>query len=326
MTNKISDLPVCRVLDAGARYGIHPTWLPIAGAVELHLVDADPDEAMRLADMYADTDTIHVMNLALSNEPGTLRFNRYRHYACSSIYDPDLEWLQESAYKPDEMEVVGHFEVKADTVDHLFEGRPIHFMKLDVEGSEPNVLRGAHNQLADHVLGLRCEVGFTSPFARTGTFCEVMELASTHKFEMINMDYAGRGEPVSPYALPERFGRIIATDAVWIAPRHKLNIGNDIEVAHKHLFMALFLILNNATDIGVDLLLDARRSGTVTIGTLNASPFGAALKRRVAKLFKEMKMYPFASSLNLESVFETLFEDQFPSMHKFNEEAFYRGA
>ena len=252
MTNKISDLPVCRVLDAGARYGIHPTWLPIAGAVELHLVDADPDEAMRLADMYADTDTIHVMNLALS--------------------------------------------------------------------------RGAHNQLADHVLGLRCEVGFTSPFARTGTFCEVMELASTHKFEMINMDYAGRGEPVSPYALPERFGRIIATDAVWIAPRHKLNIGNDIEVAHKHLFMALFLILNNATDIGVDLLLDARRSGTVTIGTLNASPFGAALKRRVAKLFKEMKMYPFASSLNLESVFETLFEDQFPSMHKFNEEAFYRGA
>ena len=107
MTNKVSDLPVCRVLDAGARYGIHPTWLPIAGAVELHLVDADPDEAMRLADMYADTDTIHVMNLALSNEPGTLRFNRYRHYACSSIYDPDLEWLQESAYKPDEMEVVG---------------------------------------------------------------------------------------------------------------------------------------------------------------------------------------------------------------------------
>ena len=39
----------CVVVDAGARYGLHPSWAELRGIAEFHLFEMDADEADRLA-------------------------------------------------------------------------------------------------------------------------------------------------------------------------------------------------------------------------------------------------------------------------------------
>ena len=40
------------VLDAGGRYGIHPTWKPFTGELKYYLFEPDPSERARLKRKY----------------------------------------------------------------------------------------------------------------------------------------------------------------------------------------------------------------------------------------------------------------------------------
>ncbi len=42
----------CVVIDAGARYGLHPTWSDLRGLVEFHLFEMDDVESGRLEQRY----------------------------------------------------------------------------------------------------------------------------------------------------------------------------------------------------------------------------------------------------------------------------------
>jgi len=70
-----------RIVDVGARFGAHPSLRCYESIAEFHLIEPDPDEVARLAELYKAAEHIQVHSLALSDQPGQLTLKLRRHRA-----------------------------------------------------------------------------------------------------------------------------------------------------------------------------------------------------------------------------------------------------
>src|SRR5437667_7659206 len=74
-----------RVIDAGGRYGLHPTWKPFRGELEYYLFEPDPAEAERLSQKYSRrASEIKVIGRAVGQKNGKLTIHFFRNRAMSS--------------------------------------------------------------------------------------------------------------------------------------------------------------------------------------------------------------------------------------------------
>jgi FkbM family methyltransferase len=125
-------------------------------------------------------------NLALGEAEGTRDFNCYEHSQCNSLLPPDparhaaIETLRQPA------NVV---RVPVTTLDRFMHERDlaeaeVHYLKVDVQGFEDRVLRGAPVTLAKtrHVL---IEVSFCRAYADGCLVDEVCQLIGGQGFKLI---------------------------------------------------------------------------------------------------------------------------------------------
>jgi len=203
------------VVDAGARYGLHPSWKPAEQIAQFHMFEAEPVEAARLTNKYAKAPNIHIYNMALDEKPGVLEFEVRQHRALTSTYQRSSEAIVEN-YLTDRFAVTDTFEVKAETLDNFFKERPVHFLKLDVEGAELRVLSGAQEILTRSVEGVRAEVCFTSIYDGAPLFSEIDSFLRDCGFVLVNLDYDGRGVARNSFTLNGKYGRLISTEGVWV--------------------------------------------------------------------------------------------------------------
>lgn len=86
---------------------------------------------------------IRVHQLALSDKPGVTMFHHV-------LNRPEYSGIRQREY-PGNDEIIQQIEVKQDTLDNVTpEDIPIHFIKIDVEGAELKVLRGAARIIRDN--------------------------------------------------------------------------------------------------------------------------------------------------------------------------------
>ena len=119
----------CRVIDAGARYGLHPSWESFIGIAEFHLFEPDAEESNRLKNKYTEYSNIVVHSKALYSESKALTFRVSRHRALNSILPANTDFLEKESYKLSEFDTMGTFEVEAVSIDEYYEKTPIHFLK-----------------------------------------------------------------------------------------------------------------------------------------------------------------------------------------------------
>lgn len=131
-------------LDVGANLGWYATVLHrlSGGALDVHAFEPDPDNrALLLANLALnDAQSVRVSPLALSDAAGTARLNRYRAINRGKHSLLPLEGAVDSV------------PVETARLDDYLEAagqatRAIWLMKLDVEGLEPAVVRGAARAL-----------------------------------------------------------------------------------------------------------------------------------------------------------------------------------
>ncbi|NJL08884.1 MAG: FkbM family methyltransferase, partial [Methylacidiphilales bacterium] len=135
----------CVVIDAGARYGLHPSWADMRNLAEFHLFEMDEVEAERLARKYAKDSNIAVYPIALYKENATLRFKVSAHQALNSLFSTNDDVLQRNEYMIRDFAVQDERTAQARSIDSLFEGKDVHFLKLDIEGAELAILQAMRN-------------------------------------------------------------------------------------------------------------------------------------------------------------------------------------
>lgn len=143
--NRIYDL---RTIDLIRRTpGNHVDVGASAGSILTHMVEAHPDgkhiafeaipeSAVRLQQKFPNVD-VHAV--ALSDAPGDTTFNVASNSGYSGMRRIDYP----------EGTTTRQITVPMETMDRLVH-RPVHFVKIDVEGAELQVLRGARRILSEH--------------------------------------------------------------------------------------------------------------------------------------------------------------------------------
>lgn len=310
---------VCNVIDVGARYGVHPSWSALADVAHLFLLEMDSAEAQRLRARYAGRANIQVRDAAVYSSVCTLKYHVRKHKGLNSIYGVSQDCLQSKNYMQEDFSAQEEMEIQATTLDTLFSDREMHFLKIDTEGSELDVLKGAEEMLKRSVLGIRAEVNFYEIHSNAPLFGEIHAYLKDFGFELLNLDYDGRGHSYGPFTRPGKYGQLLATDAVWIKSPDSLFSEDKAQTCEGVIRMALFLMNNNATDLAIDLLTRAVNAHADIFEAVAQDPLFLRLKRQVAFLFKDLLPAPWTDKEALCWVYRAVFKEDFPEGHSFFE-------
>ncbi|MCW8916124.1 MAG: FkbM family methyltransferase [Magnetovibrio sp.] len=305
------------VLDAGGRYGIHPTWKGFAGDISYIMFEPERDEAARLAASYGETrPDIRVENMALGEQAGELEMHVYRHRGQSSHYKPNDANLWFAVARPGEGEIIDTYAAPVVTVDGYAQDHDLQFdfMKIDTEGHELSILKGAEKQLSDHVLGVRAEVYFDQVLHDIPLFSELHDFFMARGFQLLNLGYSGRGQHMNAFAAGDRYGILLDSDAVWV---RRLDSLEGLGGAVKCLKYAAFCLKNDASDVAMAALL----KGVDTWGYDYSAYAGTVLYKgldvSIQRLCKGLQDRPGQDPVVLEDAYRKVFARKLKSMHDF---------
>ena len=139
------------IIDIGATGGPDAMWDSLKESCKFLTFDPDPR-----ADIVPDP---RVTNhpIGLSDKKGTKTLHLTKFASASSMYEINQP-LMEDYLNHATTEVVGTTQIEVTTLDDALEGitEPF-FLKIDVEGSDLDILRGGTKNLADNCLGIQIE-------------------------------------------------------------------------------------------------------------------------------------------------------------------------
>lgn len=131
------------VLDCGANLGYYllmEAKILKGGKGKLYAVEPNPDAVKYIKKNLKVNGYkgVKVMNLAMSDKQGSAPFYIARGWNCSRFV------------KGDPSDIVKTKQMKIDTIDHVFKGKKVDFIRMDVEGYEFNILKGAVQTIEDN--------------------------------------------------------------------------------------------------------------------------------------------------------------------------------
>ena len=300
------------IVDAGSRYGIHPNFEELREIADFHLFEVDREECLRLKKKYKSYKNIKIYNQGLFSKKTKMNFNIRKHNALNSIYETNDLFLKKNKYKKNEFEKKKSIKVKLDTLDNFF-NKKIHFLKLDVEGAELDVLKGSEKNLKNNCVGVRSEVTFSPVYKNAPLFSEINDYLVKRDFELINFDYDGKGSKFGKYSNTNKFGQLITTDAVWVKKILKYN-EKQIE---KLFLISTFLFLNNCPDLAIENLLIFVKKNKISLKKYSRYPIVKFLRKKILLLFKDFLNTPHFKDTDIFNDYKKLFGENFPRLHNF---------
>ena len=173
-----------RLLDVGAAGGIEEfqdSWKPYIEKVDFILCEPHKESYTKIK-----SSENRIINKVLSNEKKLNNiFYETQKPECSSTKEFNLDYLKKFP-KVERFEVVKKSNIESTTIDHEFNHANFpHFIKIDTEGSELDILKGGEKTL-ESTLGLVVETYFSEFHKNQVKFGEIKNFLKSKNFEFID--------------------------------------------------------------------------------------------------------------------------------------------
>lgn len=255
-------IPSLICFDVGARNGLKDL-LKISENISLYSFEPNIEKDDLLG-REAKYSSCRIINKGLYKESGIFDFYTTSNPSMSSMLQPDEELLQEyfgeiTAFKKwgRELKITGTKKISTTTIDALVEEEKIgqiDYLKLDTQGTELEILKGAANCLKEkRILVLKTEFSFIRLYKGQAVFSEIDNYLSSFGYKLINCDFDyGIASPFNDEGEKPKWG--IGGDAYYcIDP---MVIDNKDKLYNAALVLGALGFLSNATAIFKSLNID----------------------------------------------------------------------
>lgn len=177
------------IIDIGSRGGVENHWKAFGS--DLREIGFEPEklECDRLNKIKNIGHYRRHYPLAIYDKPdANLKLNLARHLPSSSVKTPNTKILSRF-HDLENLEIVRTVNVQADTLDNILKQNSedkVDFIKVDAEGSEYEILKGAEDALGT-TLGVQLEYSFLELRKGTADFCKIFNFMAKHGFELFDL-------------------------------------------------------------------------------------------------------------------------------------------
>jgi FkbM family methyltransferase len=178
--------PLC-IVDVGARGGMQQHWAGLRQHALFIGFEPDQAECARLAANAPPNERYIPRALHSHETSATLHF--LGRAASSSLYPPNFPLFEEIYGDAEEFRVVRTEPLECTSFDALLRDGscvPPSFMKLDTQGSELDILKGARERGLDSVIGIEIEVEFVPLYQNQPLFADVDVFLRAAGFELVD--------------------------------------------------------------------------------------------------------------------------------------------
>jgi FkbM family methyltransferase len=147
-----------------------------------------------------------------SGEVGTFHVTRFD--PASSLFQPNRRFLAQFVGLPEMCETVSSFEVQTKRLDDVPEITTCDYLKIDVQGGELDVLKGAQ-RLLEQTVTVHCEVEFGPVYESQPLFADIDSFLRGQGFELIDLVNAGYNRYRAFPAAADTGSRLLWAEAVY---------------------------------------------------------------------------------------------------------------
>jgi len=203
-------------VDVGARGDARrPLADSFPGSVCVGL-EADADECARLAAGAAPGYRFVPAAAGACDEPRVL--NLTANAACSSLLEPDAPFWSRFAGCAEDIVVIRRVPMTTAALDRLLPAagvERVHFLELDTQGTELEILRGAAGLLERSIVGVRVEVEFAAMYRGQALFGEIDAFLRERGFALFDLTRYRYRLAGLPAEVPTR-GRVLYGQATYL--------------------------------------------------------------------------------------------------------------
>lgn len=209
--------------DVGVRLGFDRSWDIFTDQCLQVGFEPDPEECARIRVEYSERESQklpreRVENIALWDSVGTRPLYVTRDPSNASCLIPNIDFFRRF---PDQssVEVVKTLQIETTTLDEYCKVNKTGFdiLKIDVQGGELPILKGAIGQLHESVLAVVAEVAFVKLYQGEALFSEIDQFMRIHGFGMFDLDIRRwRRKPLPEAFDGLRVGQTIYGDVLFM--------------------------------------------------------------------------------------------------------------
>jgi FkbM family methyltransferase len=274
------------VIDVGSRGGIHPMFKEIAPILNVVGFEPDDEEWQRLqaeAQRPSGFRSLTYVPCALGRTDAQQQLHLGRLRGTSSFYEPNRVFLERFP-EASRYDVVGTQSVPVRSLDSLVADpavqmpRHLDFIKIDTQGSELDILRGATQALRNDVAAVEVEVEFARLYTHQPVFRDVdaflddcgFTLFKLRRYEWVRHQLAGQ-----PHLSA---GQVVFADALYL--KDPLACARPwTPQAHQLEALVLLATLYDLHDFALEIVGDSRFTEA-----LDAPSIRAAIVQRSQRL------------------------------------------
>ncbi len=176
-------------IDVGARGGAHDIVDPIAGLTAVLGFEpdlAECDRLMKIPEVYSPWANFFLEPVAVLDKIADAELHLLSANTNHSLLPPNKEYVDR--YRMDKWREVGKETLKTNLIDHVIYSEKFkdylfgEFIKLDTQGTEYEVLKGADRMLSERTVALVVEVAFCELYQGQKLFSDVELLLRAYGF------------------------------------------------------------------------------------------------------------------------------------------------